>query len=568
MVPNNFRYGSVCLIFLLSVLSCQLKRQSNDELLASIDLLRGDIALCGTGQFGDVRFSLSCGPETQESFNLALSLLHSFEYDEAEKAFVKVIDKDPGCVMAYWGVAMSNFHSLWIQSGTDYLEKGSKILQAAQPLPKTEKEKDYLDAIGAFYADWETIDRTTRSLRFEKKMEALYKKYQGDTEVAIFYALALTTVADPANKTYSNQKKSGAILEKLFQEQPNHPGIAHYIIHNYDYPELAEQALPTARRYAQIAPASAHAQHMPSHIFTRLGLWKEAIQSDLNSTAAALCYGKSIDSTAHWDEELHGMDYLLYAYLQRGDNQKAYALHDYLKTFKKVFPVNFKVAYAAAACPSRIALENKNWKEAVAVDMPSIEMDWKIFPWQLSIIHFTRALGSIRLGNIASAKTELSALNEAHQQLLADKNDYMANQVMIQIKAVQAWLKWAAGEQQLALEEMKEAVAMEYSTSKHPVTPGEVLPAGELLGDLFILLNKPAEALVAYETDLKIHPNRFNGIYGAAVAAKRSGNKTKATEYFKQLLKITEGTDSSRKELEEAQVFLARLKITDFGATQ
>jgi len=458
--------------------------------------------------------------------------------------------------MAYWGIAMCNFHSLWLQSGTDYLEKGSKILQAAQQLPKSEKEQDYLDAIGAFYADWETNDRATRSLRFEKRMEALYRKYQDDTEVAIFYALALTTVADPSDKSYANQKKSGAILEKLFQSQPNHPGIAHYIIHNYDYPELANQALSTARRYAQIAPASAHAQHMPSHIFTRLGLWTEAIQADLNSTAAALCYSKSIDSTAHWDEELHGMDYLAYAYLQRGDNQNARAIYDYLKSFKKVFPVNFKIAYSTAAIPSRIALENKNWKEATTVEVPAIEMNWESFPWESSLIHFTRALGSIRAGNIPTAEAELSALNANHQRLLSDKNDYMANQVIVQIKIVQAWLKWAAGEQHLAIERMKEAVDMEYRTSKHPVTPCEVLPAGELLGDLLILLNKPAEALIAYETDLRVHPNRFNGIYGAAVAANGVGNKTKAIEYFNQLLQVTAGSNSNRKELEEAREFL------------
>lgn len=559
MRPSSFTYRSVCLIIGFTILCCQSRRPNTKESLANIDLLRGNIQLCGSGKFGEVRFSLSCQPETQESFNLGLSLLHSFEYDEAEKAFVKVIDKDPNCVMAYWAIAMCNFHSLWLQSGTDYLEKGSKILQAAESLPKSEIEQDYLLAIGAFYTDWKTLDHATRIRRFEKKMEALYRKYPDDNEAAIFYALALTTVADPADKTYTFQKKSGAILETLFQDQPNHPGIAHYIIHNYDYPELAERALPTARRYAQIAPASAHAQHMPSHIFTRLGLWKEAIQSDLNSTAAALCYGKSIDSTAHWDEELHGMDYLVYAYLQMGDNPKAKAIDDYLKSFKKVFPVNFKIAYSAAAIPSRIALENRNWKGAAKIQVPAVEMDWKNFPWQLSIVHFTRALGSIRSGDIASSESELSAMNALHQQLLTEQNTYMANQVMIQIKIVDAWLKWARGAQLLAVEWMKEAVAMEYGTSKHPVTPGEVLPAGELLGDLYILLNKPIEALAAYETDLKVHPNRFNGIYGAAVAANRAGNKMKAIDYFSQLLKITEGTGSDRKELAEDRAFLDQL---------
>ena len=529
-------------------------------ILTSIDLQRGDITLCGGQQFGDVSFSLSCDPKSRETFDLAISLLHSFEYDEAEKAFVKVIEIDPECAMAYWGIAMCNFHSLWVQSGTGYLEKGSKILQAAESLAKSEREKDYLDAIGEFYKDWESTDHKLRVLRFEKKMEQVYEKYRDDKEAAIFYALALTASADPSDKSYKNQRKSGKLLEVLFLDQPNHPGIAHYIIHNYDYPELAQLALPTARRYAEIAPASAHAQHMPSHIFTRLGLWEESIKSNINSVGAAQCYAERIDPKGHWDEELHGMDYLVYAYLQIGENKKANDQCEYLKTFEKVFPVNFKVAYSAAAIPSRIALENRNWTSAARLQFPSVEIDWNAFPWEKSILHFARAIGSVRSGDIQSSESELAILRSLHQELLDMGDEYKANQVQIQINATQAWIHFANDKSEYAVSLMKEAARMENNTSKHPVTPGEVLPAGELLGDLLLSMDRPAEALKEYEYDLQQHPNRFNGLYGAAIAAKEIGDKMKATHYFELLLSLTKNSNSDRQEIKEARAYIGQMQ--------
>ena len=258
-------------LFAISMFGCKNNQQKID--LSSIDLLRGELVLCGGNQFGEVSFSLSCSFETRETFDLAVSLLHSFEYEEAEKAFVQVLDEDPDCVMAYWGVAMSISHSLWHQSDFKYLKKGSELIELAKQIPTGERESDYLDAISSYYKDYTNKDKKTRTLLYEKKMEALHKKYNDDKEAAVFYALALRAASDNSDKNYTKQKKSGKILENLFKEQPNHPGIAHYIIHNYDYPELAHLALPTARRYADIAPASSHAQHMPSHIFTRLGLW-------------------------------------------------------------------------------------------------------------------------------------------------------------------------------------------------------------------------------------------------------------------------------------------------------
>ncbi|MDU8886423.1 hypothetical protein RXV94_09650 [Yeosuana sp. MJ-SS3] len=547
-------FTTVCLT------GCKNKSSNPNPDLASINLLRGELILCNSEQFGDVSFSLPCDYNTRETFDLGISLLHSFEYAEAEKAFVKVIDMDPDCAMAYWGVSMSIFHSLWMQSDLSYLEKGEKLIKIADKLNLEAKEKDYLDAIGVFYKDWQTIDQQTRKELYEKKMEALYKKYKNDTEAAVFYALALRTAADPNDKMYTKQKKSGKILEDLFVKYPNHPGIAHYIIHNYDYPELAHLALGTARRYAQIAPASAHAQHMPSHIFTRLGLWKESIQSNIHSTESALCYAENINPESHWDEELHGMDYLVYAYLQIGNNTKAKEQYDYLKTFDDVFPANFKIAYSAAAIPTRIALENKNWIQASQLQLPDIKINWEVFPWQEAILHFGRSLGFSRIGDVVSAESELKILESLYQKLIKQNDDYKSGQVLIQINAAQAWIELAKGNDEKAFKRMLKASALENNTSKHAVTPCEVLPADELLGDLYIRLNKPKEALEAYEFCLKKHPNRFNSLYGAAITAKQIGNHEKMTLYFQTLMKQTENTISDRVEISEIKDYFSQRK--------
>ena len=547
---------AICFLVFFCTTGCQNKKSKPNPELVAIDLLRGDIVLCGGDQFGEVSFSLSCNYDTRETFELAVSLLHSFEYDEAEKAFVQVIDADPDCAMAYWGVAMSIYHSLWAPPSGEGLEKGSKILKIAESISKTTREQEYLDAIGAYYKDWDKIDHKTRALSMEKKMEEIYKKYEDDTEAAVFYALALNSTADPADKSYTNQRKAGGILESMFPNQPNHPGIAHYVIHNYDYPELAHLALTTARRYADIAPASAHAQHMPSHIFTRLGLWDESIQSNLNSASSARCYAEEVVMDGHWSNEIHAMDYLVYAYLQKGDNVKANEQYEYLQTMDKVYPANFVVAYPFAAIPARMVLENKQWAKAVNLQVHSSELQWEQFPWQKSMVHFARSLGASNTGDINSAEKELAVLQSLQQELVNKDDKYQANQVMIQVKASQAWIHFAKGNNEEALTLMQEAADMEDNTEKHPVTPGEVLPARELFGDLLLAMNKPSLALEAYEIDLKGHPNRFNGIYGAAIASKGVGDEEKAIMYFEMLMKLVESTESDRPEIEEARAYV------------
>ena len=541
---------------ILIMASCRSKNVYPIPALNQIELLRGDIILCSGKDFGDVDFAMSCDYSVRETFELAISLLHSFEYDEAEKAFVQVIDADPNCAMAYWGVAMSIYHALWEPPGPEQLKKGEKILQIAATIPKTEREEEYLAAVGEYYHHWENTDPKTRAQKMADKMEAIYLKYPDDNEAAVLYALALNTTADPADQNFTNQRKAGSILESLFSDHPNHPGIAHYIIHNYDNPVLASKALATARKYPQIAPASAHAQHMPSHIFTRLGLWDESIESSLNSIASAVCYADQAGFNAHWDEELHGMDYIVYAYLQRGNNDQAAAQNDYLNTFEKVYPVNFKVAYAMAAIPARMVLENKDWKSAANLTLPPINFPWEQFPWQMCILHFTRALGAAHTGDLQAAYSELAHLDTFQAKLTRANNTYQANQVMIQSLAAKGWIKWAEGNFQEALSLMQDAAIREDQTTKHPVTPCEVLPARELLADLLLAIDRPEQALMAYQMDLTTHPNRLNGLYGAAVCALKLNDTEAAKSFYQKLLSLAGDEANERSEIAEASDYL------------
>ncbi len=527
-------------IMLLTFPGCrQSGNAPGQEAINAIKLKKGDIVLCGPAdkQFGTVRFQNSCSEKVKSDFDLAIALLHSFEYDEAEKVFAKIIDEEPGCPMAYWGVAMSNYHQVWPSPPTqEEIEKGGKAILIAQSLVQAPgREKDYIDAMALFYKDWSLPDHRTHSRIFAEAMGKVYENYPGDREAAIFYALSLDGSADPSDKSYANQRKAGKILEALYPDEPGHPGIVHYIIHSYDYPELALLALPAARKYASIAPASAHAQHMPSHVFTRLGLWDECIQSNLVSIDAAKCYAEGAGINGHWDEELHGMDYLVYAYLQKGQNKLAKQQYDYLINMKDVYPVNFKVAYAFASIPSRYLLENKMWSEAAGLQIHPSDFPWQNFPWQEAIYHFTRLLGSVHTGNTDQARSELQILNSLHEKLLSLKDDYKANQVMIQVKTGEAWILFMEGRMEDGLALMKLAAEMEDKTEKSPVTPGEVLPANELLADMLMLMSRPAEALEYYEAALKTHPNRFNGLYGAGLASEKSGNPGKAKLFYGQL---------------------------------
>jgi len=492
------------------LLSCHQKKSDQHQ-----------IVTIGGGQpskeFGTVEFVIPCDASTKEDFNLGIAMLHSFEYDQAEKAFLGVLGKDTNCAMAWWGIAMSNFHQVWPSPPTnEELRMGSNaVARAKTKINGTGIAADYINTIAGFYEDYENRTQRERILNYAARMEEMYKKYPADKEVAIFYALSLVSAADPADKSFAKQKKAGAILNSLYPGQPNHPGIVHYIIHAYDSPELAPLALDAARKYAAIAPASSHAQHMPSHIFTRLGLWDEDIQSNLKAQESAKCYADNTGIKGHWDEELHDIDYLMYAFLQKGDSISAKNLLSYLNSITHVEPVNFKVLYAYAASPARYYLENKLWKEAAEMNFQP-GLPWEKFPWQKSIVHFARSLGAAHLKNIDLARSELMSMKRCYDSLNSQKDDYKANQVAIGIKTAEAWISLAENKKENALQQMQQAADLEDKTEKSPVTPGEVLPARQLLADMLLELNKPADALIAYEADLKKHPNRYNSLSGAS----------------------------------------------------
>jgi hypothetical protein len=525
-------------------------------------------------KLGRVNFTVSCKPQAQRQFNRAVAWLHSFEYEEAEKAFAEVTVTDPRCGMGYWGIAMSNYHPLWAPPTPAELEKASSALKKAKAVgARTRRERDYIAAIEVFYKDADKLDHRTRTFAYSEAMEQLYRRNPSDREAGVFYALTLIAKGMMANdKSYANEKKAAQILNRVLAREPQHPGVTHYMIHSYDYPALAHLALPAARSYAKLAPASAHAQHMPSHIFTRLGLWQEAVRSNLDAKASAKAHAVRNRMSGVWDEQLHAMDYLAYAYLQGAQDKKAWGVLDELNKIQKVEPESFKVAYSAAAIPARYALERRRWDEAAKLTLNPGTLGafpWQRFRWAEAHIHFARAIGAARTGDTAAARQEVEKLAATRQALVEVKGGYdWAKQVDIKHKIASAWLAHAEGRQEESLQLMRAAAALDDATEKHPVTPGSILPAREQLGELLLELKQPVAALQEFETSLRSTPNRFNGLYGAARAARLAADQKKAKAYYGKLMALCGHADSIRPEIEEAKAFLAGVNVKDSARTQ
>jgi tetratricopeptide (TPR) repeat protein len=510
-------------------------------------------------QIGRVNFPVSCSEGKQ--FNRAVAWLHSFEYEEAERAFTAIGAADPKCGMAYWGIAMSNYHPIWAPPTPAELKKGlAAVERAGSEGTQTQRERDYIAAIEVFYKDSDKLDHKTRALAYSDAMEKVYRGYPKDREAAVFYALTLISKGMMANdKSYANEKRAAEILNGVLAAEPEHPGVAHYIIHSFDYPPLANLALPAARSYAKIAPASAHARHMPSHIFTRLGLWQDSIQSNLDSAAAAKAYAAKHRLAGAWDNQLHAMDYLVYAYLQGAQDKKAWLVVDELNKIEKAEPESFSAAYAFSAIPARYALERRQWEEAAGLTVAPSSFPWDRFRWAEAHIYCARAIGAARSGKPDSAREDVNKLAEIRQSLPNIKGAYdWGKQVEIQLQVASAWLAFAEGKKDEAVRLMRAAADLEDSTDKHPVTPGAILPAREQLGDLLLETGQPTQALSSFEVALREAPNRFNGLYGAARAAELAGDRKKAAGYYAQLVKLCERADGARPELEQAKVFLAR----------
>ena len=507
-------------------------------------------------RLGKVSFQTSCAKTVQEQFNHAVALLYSFWYEAAEREFTEVAAKDGSCAMANWGVAMSRWHPLWTPPNADDLNAGAAAVRKAEAIgAQTERERAYIAAIAAFYQDSDKVDHRSRVLAYEKAMEQLFTRYPEDGNAALFYSLALqgSAAASPPDPTFVLQRKAGAIAEKVLTAQPDHPGAAHYVIHAYDYPPLAEKGLAAARHYAKIAPDSPHALHMPSHIFTRLGYWEESIASNRDSASAARKHGLLGD-------ELHALDYLAYAYLQLSQDQKA---REVLAQAPKSAgtagsSAYFAGLYALASMPARYTLERHAWREAAALDLPK-----DVFPggrqaWTEMSLHFAKGLGAARSGDVATARAGVEKLATIRDSVAGA--NYWFDAAEVQRKTVAAWIARAEGKNEEALELMRSAADLEDRIDKHPVTPGYVMPARELLGDLLLQLNQPAKALAEYESALRSSPGRFNATYGAAHAAELAGNPEKAAALYRALVELARQGDGRRPEVHLAREYLAQAR--------
>ena len=505
-------------------------------------------------KLGTVHFATSCNEVAQKEFNRAVALLHSFQFSRAIEGFNAVLGEDATCGIAYWGTALSDWSNPFapgmkdksqLQAGRESAERGKTVGA------KTERERAYLGAVGKLYSDYEGTPQRARLIAYRDAMGEVAAKYPEDHEAQIFYALAIAASEDPADKTYAGRLKAGAILEKLFEQEPAHPGLAHYIIHTYDVPALAGRALVAARRYSEIAPDAPHALHMPSHTFTRTGYWQDSIDSNIAAAAAARREGQTA-------EELHASDYEIYAYLQTGQDEAARRIVDSLPEIASRFDPKAVISgagspstgyFALAAIPARYALERREWKQAA--QLTQLETP---FPHTEAMTWFARGLGAGQLGQAQAARESVAALKQIRERLLKAGENYWAQQVEIEELEVGAWAALAEGKKEEALRQMKSAAGLEDGTEKSAVTPGPLAPARELLGEMLLEMKEPAQALEQFEATLTKEPGRLRALYGAGRAAQLSGRREASQKYFGELLKVCGRADKpGRAEILEAQ---------------
>ncbi|MEW6452021.1 MAG: hypothetical protein AB1490_15305 [Pseudomonadota bacterium] len=497
-------------------------------------------------QLGNVHFETSCNETAQRRFDRAMRYQHSFWYGAAKEIFEDAAKADSDCAIAYWGIALSLLNNPHGAIPTPNLAPGLAAIQKAKAMnARSERERDYIDALSLMYVDYDKLSHGVRIQSFLKAMEALAAKYPDDDEAQIAYAITLNTSASPADKTYAQQIKGAAILEPISKRLPQHPGVTHYLIHLYDYPALAEKGLDAANRYAKIAPAAPHAQHMPSHIFTRVGYWKESVESNTASVKAA-----KVDKSV--SDQLHGMDYMVYAYLQLAQDKNARAVIDEMLASQNFDPSIQGANFAVAASPARYAVERGDWTAA-----SQLEVRPNRFNQVMAITHFARALGAARSGKPEIAKADIAKLAELRDKLREAKDAYWAEQVDIQYQVASAWLLNAEGKHAEALKAMSAAADAEDKTEKSPVTPGPLAPARELYGFMLLERGMNKEALAAFEATKLKEPNRYLGYAGAARAAEKLGDRAKAKDNYQKLIALADGSNSDRPELAAARKFVA-----------
>jgi hypothetical protein len=498
-------------------------------------------------QLGKVSFPTSCDPKVQAHFERGVALLHSFWFGEGLKAFTAVAEQDPGCAIAYWGIAINRLLNPFTgEAAPAFIKQGQAAIEKARTIgAKTQRERDYVEAAALMYTDVETKPWRDRAVAYEQAMGRLVEKYPDDAEAKVFYALALNFAADLKDQTYAKPLKAAALLEPLLNAYPDHPGVAHFLIHSYDFPPLAEKGLGAARRYASIAPSAAHALHMPSHIFTRVGAWEDSAATNLRSEQIARA-----DSSG--DEIVHAIDYQVYAYLQLArDADAKKAIDRAMQDAARFGFIRQSGPFGLTAVPARYVLERGDWQAAAQLPVKPTKLLFAD-----ATTYFARALGAARAGDPAAAKADLARLADLRDRLAAAKNAYWADQTDIQWLGASAWTALAEGRRDEALKLMRAAADRESASEKSGISPGPILPARELLGDMLLVIGEATLALKEYEASQQREPNRFRGWYGAATAAAKSGDRAKATTYYGRLTALAQKGDS-RPELQQARQYLA-----------
>ncbi len=506
-------------------------------------------------QLGQVSFKTSCAPAAQEKFDRGLAMVHSFFYPDSVKAFTEAAKADPQCAIAYWGIAISHRpNPLVLPLAAAALKNGLEAVQKGKTIPaKTERERDWLAAIETYYKDYDKVDQTTRGLAYESAMEQLMQKYPDDVEAAIFYALALNETALPTDKTYAKLLKAAAILDKIAQTLPDHPGVLHYTIHSFDYAPLAKRGIAAANRYAKVAPAAPHARHMPAHIYSMVGYWLDSIASNASSLVAAREQAARVWPGATHPAEPHMQDFTEYALLQLGQDKRAKQVVDENAAVRKL-GFEFVVSYTGmTAVPARYALERQAWSEAAALELRGSQ-----FPQAESNTYFARAMGKARSGNLVGAEQDVAKLRELRITLEKANQSYWAEQIEIQALCASAWIAQAKGQRDKALKFMRAAADLEDGSEKHVAMENRLYPMRELLGDLLLAQQQAVQALKEYEASNEATPNRLRGLYGAAKAADAARQPDKARTYFSKLVELTKAADTDRPEIQEAKAFLAR----------
>ena len=524
--------------------------------------------LRGTGK---VDFPASCAKQAQPEFARGVALLHSFFYEEARRAFTSVAEQDPKCAMAQWGIAMTWWHPIWTPPTPTEMSAGKAAIDQAIKLDElSDRERGFINALNIYY---NTPDGSTaaevgqschgpvgprdRVVAYEKAMRQLYDKYPNDFEVETFYAFAVLAVgyATPSDTTLSKQLEAAALLEKLWKKNPNHPGVVHYLIHCYDYPALAERGLAAAKSYGAIAPWVPHALHMPSHIYTRLGMWNESVDSNLAAAEASRAYSTIRHRDAIEAEQLHALDYLVYSYLQQAQDASAKKIVEFVATVRKTNPeLEFSAAYALASMPARYALERNDWASAATLEIPNVP-HWATFPFMEALVEYAHALGSAHTGDLDGARKAIARMQQLRDATKDEKFDYFKQQLELQMQAASAWIAYSEGKKDEAIDALRRSADAEDVLGKHPVSPGALIPIREQLGTLLLEVGRAKEAGAEFRAALKIYPGRFRGLYGAALAAEQSGNNQSAQSLYAKLAAQTAKSDAARDELKRIREF-------------